>query len=63
MILDKLIFPECWKNFELLVSILILLAIILATNMQYAIFKRLRLNNFQCLEHCMKMVCVNIEKF
>jgi hypothetical protein len=24
MILDKLIFPECWKNFELSVSALIL---------------------------------------
>jgi hypothetical protein len=39
MILDKLIFLECWKSFELSVSALILLAIILATNMQYAILK------------------------
>jgi hypothetical protein len=33
-------------------------AIILATNMQYAIYKRLTLNSFQYLELCIKMVCV-----
>jgi hypothetical protein len=63
MILDKLIFPECWKNFELSVSALILLAIILATNMQYAISKRLRLNNFSALNIVWKWFVLTLKSF
>jgi hypothetical protein len=35
--------------------------IILATNMQYAIYNRLTLNSFCALNFCIKMVCVYIE--
>jgi hypothetical protein len=37
--------------------------IILATNIQYAIYKRLTLKFSECLELFTKMVCVYIESF